>query len=182
MTMPLNFRRNGARMIVALAVLLVYQGPVTQPTSMLLPTAQAIPQAPVAPSVAVPAGPTVASADTEAPPVIPLADPFAATSWGASERPAAPPTPVSARAAAGPARPTDPAPPAAPPLPFVYVGRYVEGGRQIVMLMRGDQLLLLQQGDTVDNTYRVERIATDRIELTYLPLGMRQSVRVSDSV
>jgi hypothetical protein len=64
----------------------------------------------------------------------------------------------------------------------VYVGRYVEGGRQIVMLMRGDQLLLLQQGDTVDNTYRVERIATDRIELTYLPSGMRQSVRVSDSV
>jgi len=66
-------------------------------------------------------------------------------------------------------------------LPFVYVGLYVEGGQETVMLMKGEQLLLVKQGDTIDNTYRLERVAADRIELTYLPLGTRQSVRTADA-
>jgi hypothetical protein len=130
----------------------------------------------------VPARPAVAKnvpAPVEAPAPAPLIDPFSATSWAP---PAPAPTPAATQAAAAaPAVATPPPPPVAPPLPFVYVGRYVEGARQIVMLMKGEQLLLVQQGDTIDNLYRLERVAADRIELTYLPLGMRQSVRTFDS-
>ncbi len=66
-------------------------------------------------------------------------------------------------------------------MPFVYIGMYVDEGRETVMLMRGEQLLLVKQGETIDNTYRLERVTADRIELTYLPLGMRQSVHTHDA-
>ncbi|MFS2214997.1 hypothetical protein ACCD08_10840 [Telluria sp. Tellsp104] len=114
----------------------------------------------------------------DAPTTMTLTDPFAATSWAP---PAPAPAPATTRAEAAAPVVVAPPPPVAPPLPFVYVGRYVEGARQIVMLMKGEQLLLVQQGDTIDNLYRLERVAADRIELTYLPLGMRQSVRTFDS-
>lgn len=177
----LDFRPHAARGIMVLAVLTVYRSPVPQSKSMLLPAAQARTESPgITGAASVPAPPDASVMPPE-PPAIPLADPFAATSWAPPELPSGPSVPAPAQSAEGPAKAADPAPPAAPPLPFVYVGRYVEGSRQMVMLMRGEQLLLLQQGDTVDNTYKVERIANDRIELTYLPLGTRQSVHTTDS-
>jgi hypothetical protein len=69
----------------------------------------------------------------------------------------------------------------APPLPFIYVGRYSDGARQVVMLLKGEQLLLVQQGDIIDNAYRLERVAAGVIELTYLPLRVRQSLPTFDS-
>jgi hypothetical protein len=82
-------------------------------------------------------------------------------------------------AAAAPTRAL-PAAPVAPAVPFVYVGRYLDGSKQVVMLLRGEQLLLVQQGETIDKLYRLERVASDVIELTYLPLQVRQSVRTLD--
>jgi hypothetical protein len=187
MTLHADVVRHGRRIAVACALLALGQAP------SLAPHAAHIAAAPVrkapspVPVVARRADPPVpsaapASAPAQLPgPAAPLADPFAATSWAPPPPPVPAATQTAAATAAAAAAAAAAAPPVAPPLPFVYVGRYVEGTHQIVLLMKGEQLLLVQQGDTIDNLYRLERVAADRIELTYLPLGMRQSVRTFDS-
>jgi hypothetical protein len=75
------------------------------------------------------------------------------------------------------ARPAPPAP-VAPPLPFRYLGRYVEGGRSAVYLARGDEPVLAVQGETLPGGYRVEEVAPDVVTLIYLPLGTRQRLPV----
>jgi hypothetical protein len=49
------------------------------------------------------------------------------------------------------------------------------------MLVKGDQMYTVSVGDTIENTYRVERIAAGSIELTYLPLNIRQSVSTGEA-
>jgi hypothetical protein len=93
---------------------------------------------------------------------------FAATSWQAA--PAPPPSVVAPPVALVPAAPV------APPLPFRYIGSYGDGGTQIVMLVKGDQLYLVAVGDTIDNAYRIERVSGTIVELTYLPLKLTQSL------
>jgi hypothetical protein len=89
-------------------------------------------------------------------------------------------TPRPAAPAARAARPATPPPPApvAPPLPFRYLGRYVEGGRSAVYLARGDEPVLAVQGETLPGGYRVEEVAPDAVTLLYLPLGTRQRLPV----
>jgi hypothetical protein len=112
---------------------------------------------------------------------VPAADPFAATSW-APPVAAQPVAPVVAAATAVAALPAAPVEPSAPPLPFVYAGSYNDGSHRVVILLRGDQVLLLQQGDVVDSTYRVDRVAPGVVVMTYLPLQLRQTVPAADPV
>lgn len=60
---------------------------------------------------------------------------------------------------------------AAPPLPFTYGGRYTEGNNITIFLIEGNQMHRVQQGDTIKETYRVEKIEPASISLIYLPLG-----------
>lgn len=99
---------------------------------------------------------------------------FAATSW---QPPPAPPAPAPAPAPAAVA----PAPPVAPPLPFRFLGRYGDAGVQIVMLVKGEQLYLVSVGDTIDQAYRVDRVSGTTVELTYLPLQLKQSLSTGDA-
>lgn len=69
-------------------------------------------------------------------------------------------------------------PPLPPPLPFAFFGRMVEGGQTVVFLSRQNQSFAVKAGDTIDNSYRVEEIGTAAIELTYLPLGQRQTLHM----
>ncbi|WP_052233987.1 hypothetical protein [Massilia sp. WF1] len=64
----------------------------------------------------------------------------------------------------------------------MYVGSYQDGPRQTVILLRGEQLLLVQQGDTIDHAYRLDRIAPGGLVMTYLPLQLRQSLPIADPV
>ena len=64
--------------------------------------------------------------------------------------------------------------PAAPPLPFTYGGRYTEGSDTMIFLKEGNQVHRVRQGDTVKDTYRVEKIESASISLTFLPLGTTQ--------
>ena len=64
--------------------------------------------------------------------------------------------------------------PTAPALPFAYGGRYTEGGRVFVFLKEGEKMQAARQGDTVNATYRIDKISTAEITLTYLPLGIQQ--------
>lgn len=73
-------------------------------------------------------------------------------------------------------KPLPPPPPTAPPMPFSFMGRYEEGGVRIIMLVRGDRIYTVSEGDVIDNTYRVERLAGEQLELTYLPLDIKQTI------
>lgn len=99
---------------------------------------------------------------------------FAATSWQAPLPPAPPPS-------AAPPTPLAPPPPTAPPMPFRFIGRYGDADSLIVMLVKGDQLYLVSVGDTIDSAYRIERVSGSMVELTYLPLKLKQSLSTGDA-
>ena len=75
-----------------------------------------------------------------------------------------------------------PAPPqpSAPPLPFSYMGKLVSGDDLAVFLIHGDKNLIVREGDTLDSRYRVEQIAEHSITLVYLPLGLRQTLKIGE--
>jgi hypothetical protein len=91
---------------------------------------------------------------------LPQADPFAQRSFGAQPK----------QAAAAESRP------AVPPLPFQYIGKVIENGRQEVYVMRGDEVLTLARGQKIGNEYRVDKITGTSITFTYLPLKTRQTL------
>jgi len=71
--------------------------------------------------------------------------------------------------------------PAAPALPFVYGGRYTEGSTVFVFLSEGTKMHTVRLGDTVNSTYRIEKIAPEAITLTYLPLGLQQTLQTGST-
>lgn len=103
-----------------------------------------------------------------------VTDLFGVTSWVV----AAPPPPEAAPVTV--AAPATPPPPSAPPLPFKYLGRYGDAELDLVMLLKGERLYLVKPGDTIENLYRLERVGAGVIELTYLPLKLRQSLSSAD--
>lgn len=98
-------------------------------------------------------------------------DAFANLSW----LPPAPPVQV-----APPPQPPKPTPPTAPPLPFTFVGLMEQGAaRPQAFLAKGDVLLVVAAGDTIDNnTYRVETLNPQQIVITYLPMNARQTLNI----
>jgi hypothetical protein len=64
--------------------------------------------------------------------------------------------------------------PVAPPLPFVFAGRYVDGSITTAFLTEGTQMHRIKQGETINSTYRIDKIDATTITLTYLPLGSSQ--------
>lgn len=96
----------------------------------------------------------------------PRADPFAQKSWVVAAR----------RDALAAAPPPPPPAPKAPPLPFTFFGKAVEGGQVTVFLARGENSYAVRAGETLDGTYRVERVDERAVVFTYLPLGTRQEL------
>jgi len=64
--------------------------------------------------------------------------------------------------------------PVAPPLPFTFAGRYTEGSKITVYLMDGTKMLRVQQGETINEKYRIDKIEQASLSITYLPLGTTQ--------
>lgn len=87
--------------------------------------------------------------------------------------------PPPPQAVAVPAPPKPP-PPTAPPLPFTFVGLMEKGAaRPQAFLSRGDALLVVAAGDTIDNnTYRIETLSAQKIVITYLPMNIQQSLNI----
>ncbi len=90
---------------------------------------------------------------------------FAAKSWYV------PPPPP-------PTKPISPPPPTAPPLPFVYMGKLIEDGQQVVFLSKQERNYVVKRGDTLDNTYRVDEINGRVMNLTYLPMNIKQTLMI----
>lgn len=88
-------------------------------------------------------------------------DLFAAVSWYVAPPP--PPEPP-------------PPPPSAPPLPFVYLGQYIEGDQQSIMLTRGARMLSVHVGEVIDKTYQVVSMQDGQLTFLYLPLNVAQSL------
>src|SRR5467141_2930369 len=94
---------------------------------------------------------------------------FASRSWQ-------PPAPKISTA------PQVPPAPIAPPMPYRYAGKVVQGGRQSVLLARGDMLFPITEGETLDGAYRVESIAEAQVTLTYLPLALEERIARDSSL
>ena len=90
---------------------------------------------------------------------------FAGGSWYVAPPP--PPSPP-------PEVPAPPSAPVAPPLPFTFMGKYIEDGITQVLLLKGNRLITAVEGDTIDANYRVQRIDATGIVLLYLPLKTPQ--------
>jgi hypothetical protein len=100
-------------------------------------------------------------------------DPFALPRPRAGKpKPPAPAVPAVQSVAA------PPPPPTAPPLPFTYMGKLMSGNDVAVFLTQGERNLVVREGETIDSSYRVERIAEGAITLTYLPLNQRQTILI----
>lgn len=93
-------------------------------------------------------------------------DPFSARTW---TPPPAPPPPEAAP------------PPMAPPLPFAFLGKKVEGDAWEVYLSIGSRTLIVREGQVIDNSYRVDRIAPPTLGFTYLPLQQVQSLAIGEA-
>ncbi|MGH8671146.1 MAG: hypothetical protein ACREUA_03785 [Burkholderiales bacterium] len=78
--------------------------------------------------------------------------------------------------------PPPPAPaPVAPPLPFTYLGKFIDEGQTTVFLSRGERNYIVKAGDTIDSTYKVEEIGVDSMAIIYLPLKSRQTLDIGEA-
>ena len=92
-------------------------------------------------------------------------EPFGPRSW-ASVAPAGPKVVVA------------PPKPVAPPLPYRIAGQVTHDGVMQVVLARDDRVFTVREGETLDNTYRIESITPDAVTFVYLPLDERQQLAV----
>jgi hypothetical protein len=84
--------------------------------------------------------------------------------------------PVVAAPALPPPVAVAPPRPQAPPLPFKYLGRFSIDSNDSVLVVAGNRVLSVREGDVVEEAYRVERIGDTEIVLNYLPLEERQTL------
>ena len=82
-------------------------------------------------------------------------------------------SPASRSAAIVAGSPVTPGP---PPMPYRFAGTLVQDGKLQVLLAKGDALIPVQEGETIDGGYRVESIGEDQITLTYLPLKKKEVI------
>lgn len=80
----------------------------------------------------------------------------------------------SVPAGLAPARPAEHA--ARPALPYRYAGKLVHDGAPVIVLAKGDAVFFVTEGDTLEDGYRVESVAGERITLLYLLLGQRDTI------
>lgn len=102
----------------------------------------------------------------------PVANAFSGHSWYVAPPPPRP---------AAQAPPPPPPKPVAPPLPFRFLGSYVEqGGTPVYFLVSGERVFDVREGDTLDGKYSVDGLEGDRLRLTYLPLKERQVLKMEN--
>lgn len=102
----------------------------------------------------------------------PVVDIFASRTWQP------PPPPPQAAAETAP----PPPPPQAPPLPFRLVGRFVEPGQATVFLLaEAESVHAVSVGDSIGDTYRIEKLEGGKLVFRYRPMNVRQTLAVGDA-
>lgn len=68
----------------------------------------------------------------------------------------------------------------APPPPFAYVGTLDQGGERYALLAARDQsVLLVRAGETINDEYRVQSIAGERLLVVHVVSGAVQTLTLS---
>jgi hypothetical protein len=98
---------------------------------------------------------------------------FESQNW----QPPPPKVPPAAKIKPGP-----PPAPVAPPMPYTFAGRLVHDGKASLLLAKGDEVIAVREGETLDGIYKVESITQTQITLVYLPLGQKQTIPVITSL
>lgn len=75
--------------------------------------------------------------------------------------------------------PPPPPPPKPPPLPFKYLGRWVDGGKQTLLLVQGEQPIPVQLGQVLYGSWRLDEITERSVVFTYLPLDMQSILGIT---
>jgi len=99
------------------------------------------------------------------------ADAFQAKSWYVPPPPPPPPPPAL----------LPPPVPTAPPLPFTYLGKFQDSAQPVFFLVRGDRILTVRAGDTIEGTYRLDGVVGATLGLTYLPLNIKQQINIGNA-
>lgn len=94
---------------------------------------------------------------------------FAPAAWTAE--------PPAEAVVAVPAAPVESAP-QAPPLPFTVMGSHEQAGQTTIFLQHHDRTHVVRVGDTVAESYKVERIDGTAMTLRYLPLDQVQTLEL----
>ncbi|MBF8745186.1 hypothetical protein E2H86_01715 [Pseudomonas putida] len=71
--------------------------------------------------------------------------------------------------------------PSAPLLPFQFVGRMGDRDDLQIFLQSGEKLYVVRQGDVIDDTYRLDRVSANELDLVYLPLHQSQTLSVGSA-
>jgi hypothetical protein len=99
------------------------------------------------------------------------ADLFPAQTWQALAPPTPEPEPESAP-------PPLPPPPQAPPLPFQYLGRWQEGGKDVYFLEQGTRLVEARVGDSLSG-WHFDQATETTLTFTWTALNQRQTLRIT---
>lgn len=99
-------------------------------------------------------------------------------------RPAPPPRPAAAPAPVAPAPPPPRAvaPSGPPPIPLRFIGLVdapTQAGRLAIMSDGRGNVFYGKEGDIIEGRFRVVRVSTESVELSYLDGGGRQMIRLS---
>ncbi|MFM9436586.1 hypothetical protein ACFDR9_003671 [Janthinobacterium sp. CG_23.3] len=70
--------------------------------------------------------------------------------------------------------------PGAPPLPFQFLGRFVDEGKAAYFLQADGRNLVARVGEKVDEHYTLDSASGDALHFTYVPLNQQQSLVVGD--
>jgi hypothetical protein len=97
-------------------------------------------------------------------------DLFAPARWVAAPPPAAAPLPVAAEAPALPP----------PQPPWRVVGKQWADEQWQVFLLRDSQSLVVQQGQLLEGTWRVDRIEPPMMTLTHVPSGQQHQLSIGE--
>lgn len=74
--------------------------------------------------------------------------------------------------------PPPPPPASAPPLPFSYLGKYIDGNEVVVFVSSADQNFVVRKGDIINGNYRIDEIEPPTMTVTYLPLKQKQTLEI----
>ncbi len=74
-----------------------------------------------------------------------------------------------------------PAVPVAPPFPYTYMGGLTDERGRTAFFNRGDRVLAVRSGETVDGAFRVDQLDETSMTVTYVPLDKRAQVALGGS-
>jgi len=66
----------------------------------------------------------------------------------------------------------------APPLPFQYLGRWQEGGKDVVFLGEGERVVKAQVGDSLSG-WHLDQASGTALTFTWTALNQQQTLRIA---